>query len=153
MSDEHIERELQDAAQLLDPVPPHLVEAAIGAFAWRMIDADLAELVYDTLAEPAPAVRGTAAAVAEQPRLLTFRTSSLTVEVEVVGRGEHLRIVGRVSPAGPVDLEISHSSGKVNVSADPLGRFAAGGLSPGPIRLRLQPAGNVGPIVTDWFST
>jgi hypothetical protein len=157
MSDEPIERELRDAAQLLDPVPPHLVRAATGAFAWRTIDADLAELVYDSLAEPAAAVRGVAVpgvAVpgAEQPRLLTFRTSALTVELEVVGEGATRRVVGRVSPAGPADLEVRHGRGMVTVSADGLGRFAAGGLAPGPVRLRVQPVGEAPAVVTDWFS-
>ena len=146
MSDERIEQELQEAAQLLDPVPPHLVDAAIGAFTWRTIDADLAELVYDSLAEPVAAVRS----VAQQPRLLTFQTASLTIELEAEGHGENRRIVGRVIPAEPVTLEIRHSRGVVTASIDTHGRFAAGALSAGPIQLRLQ--ADRSPVVTDWFN-
>lgn len=152
MSDEQIERELREAAQFLDPVPPHLIAAAIGAFAWRTIDADLAELVYDTLAEPAAAVRGAAVPGVGQPRLLTFQTTSLTVELEVLDQGESRSLVGRVSPAGPVELQIGRSGSTVTVSTDTLGRFALADLSPGPTRLRLQPAGKVAAVVTDWFS-
>ncbi len=153
MSDEQIEQELREAAQFLDPVPPHLVDAAVAAFTWRTIDADLAELVYDTLTEPAATVRDAGVPEAEHPRLLTFQTPSLTIELEVLGDRNDRRLVGRISPAAAVDLEIRHrGGGSVAVSADPLGRFAATGLASGPTLLRVQPAGNQPAVVTDWFS-
>ncbi len=151
--DEETERELRDAAELQDPVPPHLVRAAVTAVAWRTVDADLAELVFDSLAEPAAAVRGP-----DRPRLLTFRAGGptaaggLTVELELASEGATRHMIGRLSPAAALELEVRHSRGAVTVCADALGRFAAGGLAPGPVRLRCRPAGDGPAVVTDWFT-
>jgi hypothetical protein len=148
MSDDEMEQELRRAADLLDPVPAHLVSMAVAAFAWRTIDADLAELVFDSLAEPTSAsVRGSG-----QPRLLTFRAGELILEVELDPEGTTRRLIGRMTPAAPVEIEIRHARGTVTVTADTLGRFAAGGLPPGSMRLRCQPRGAGPAVVTDWFA-
>jgi hypothetical protein len=142
------ERELRRAADLLDPVPERLVPMAVTAFAWRTIDADLAELIFDSLAESAPvSVRGP-----DQPRLLTFRAGELIIELELAAEGTTLRLVGRVAPAGPAEVEVRHRRGAVTVTADPLGRFAVGGLAPGALSLRCRPAGAASAVVTDWVT-
>ena len=70
--------ELADVIEHADPVPASVLVAAKAAFTWRTIDADLAELVADSLAEAA-GVRGREAA-----RLLTFRASAIDGEVDAV---------------------------------------------------------------------
>ena len=147
MHDDDLERELRQAAEVLDPVPAHLLPRAVAAFAWRTIDADLAELAFDSLAEPAAPVRGPG-----QPRLLTFRTDEQIIELELDTEGTDRRLVGRITPATAADVEIRHERGTTRVTADHLGRFAAGGLAPGPMRLRCDPAAPGAAIVTDWFS-
>jgi hypothetical protein len=47
--DDQLEHELRRLAAGLDPAPPELVQAAADAFSWRNIDAELAELVFDSL--------------------------------------------------------------------------------------------------------
>jgi hypothetical protein len=92
------------------------------------------------------AVRGT-----DQPRLLTFRASESTVEFELASDGLALRLVGRISPAAPGELEIRGAAHAVVVAPDALGRFVAGGLAHGPLQLRWRPA--AGPqVVTEWLS-
>jgi len=147
MTDEKTERELRTAAELLDPVPEHLISTAVTAFTWRTVEAELATLVLDSLAAPANAVRGP-----DHPRQLTFRAGDVTIELELVIDGATRRLVGWLNPAGPVEMEIQHSRGTLTVAVDPLGRFAAGGLARGPIRLRCHPAGGTTAMVTDWFS-
>jgi len=146
--DDETERELRRAADLLYPVPDRLLPMAVAAFAWRTIDADLAELVFDSFAESAPvSVRGP-----DKPRLLTFRTDETIIELELETEGTTLRLVGRMAPAGRAEVEVRHRRGAVTVTADPLGRFAVGGLAPGSLSLRCRPAGAATAVVTDWVT-
>jgi hypothetical protein len=134
--DSALEDQLRRAADLLDPVPPSALQAALAAFTYRTVDAELAELTFDSLAESAP-VRG-----GEQPRFLTFRTGSRTIEIEITGPPR--RIVGRLSPPEPAGVEIRHPAGTSAVTADALGRFNAPLPGSGPFSLRC------GGVVTDW---
>src|SRR6266496_2920401 len=108
--DDELERELRRAERLLDPVPPHLLRGAVDMFEWRTIDAELAELVFDSVAaREAMLVRG-----ADQPRLLTFQAGDLSIELEVTGTGAARGIAGRLIPAQPADSEIDRKSTRLN---------------------------------------
>jgi hypothetical protein len=139
---DQLEQNLRGAADLLDPVPERLKHGAVVAYAWRTVDADLAELVFDSLSDEAvAAVRG-----GDQPRVVTFRTGDLTVELELEdGR----RLVGRVEPAGPSQIGIQQGPRTVTVPADALGRFATSELSRGALRLHIQTQHRS--VVTDWI--
>ena len=139
---DQLERDLRTAAAQVDPVPERLVQGAITAYAWRTVDADLAELVFDSLAESAVGVlRG-----GDQPRLVTFRTADLTVELELQG---DQRLVGRVEPAGPSEVGIQQGPRTVTVRADQLGRFATSDLRRGALRLHIRTPQRA--VVTDWI--
>ena len=58
--DDELEAELRQLAANREPVPAQLHQAAVDAFSWRDIDAEIAELVYDSLldADAASLVRG-----------------------------------------------------------------------------------------------
>lgn len=143
-----LEQELRMAAGLLDPVPPGLVEQAVAGFTWRTVDAELAELVYDSAADREPAgVRG-----GDQPRLLTFRTDRLSIEVELAGAGGGpAELVGQLIPAQPAEVELQQAGQQLPVSTDQLGRFTVTPPASGPLRLHCRPpAGR--PVVTDWFT-
>ncbi len=149
--DDELERELRRAERLLDPVPPHLLRGAVDMFEWRTIDAELAELVFDSVAaREAMLVRG-----ADQPRLLTFQAGDLSIELEVTGTGAARGIAGRLIPAQPADIEIRYGDRQLTVSADALGRFSVTSPGSGPLSLRCRPAGSAasGQVVTDWIST
>ena len=146
-----LEDELRGVLARLDPVPPGLVEAGVGAFAWRTIDADLAELVFDSLVDQdeAALVRGDQAG-----RLLSFRAGTLTIEVEVTATGPSRRLMGQLMPPQRGDVDIRHGDSTTTVEADELGRFSAGPLPAGPVSLRCRPgsAPDQPPIVTEWIS-
>lgn len=69
--DDQLQVALGEALQ--DP-PPSLLEAARGSYAWRTIDAELADLSHDSIMD-GELVSGSRAEVAT-PRYLKFETSS-----------------------------------------------------------------------------
>jgi hypothetical protein len=146
--DTELEEELRRIVAQADPVPPHLIDAAVADFAWRTIDADLAELVFDSLIdqEETALVRGSG-----QGRMLSFRTSNLTIDVEVAGTEESRTLVGQLVPPQEASVEIRHGGDVDTTRVDELGRFSAGPLHSGPISLRCLPgAASEPPVVTDW---
>jgi hypothetical protein len=133
-----------------DPVPPNVVAGAKALFTWRTIDAELAELTFDSVETGAElvGVRG-----ADTIRLLTFEASTLTVELEVHPTGDRRRLVGQLVPAAPAIVEVRHGAGTAEVETDELGRFAVDGIAAGPIRLDVRAADQPGPAVsTSWVS-
>lgn len=147
--DAELEQELRRVIAQVDPVPSGLFDAAVGAFAWRTIGADLAELVFDSLADhdEAALVRGTG-------RMLSFRASSLTIDVEVTGTGDSRMLVGQLRPRQPASLDIRHADNVDTIEVDELGRFSAGPLRPGPVSLRCLYRAETAqpPVVTDWIA-
>lgn len=132
--------------ELVDSVPARLLEAARGSFAWRTIDAELAELAYDSAADEAAAFVRTSGG----RRLLTFDAPEVSVELEVLAEG---RLEGQLVPPRRATIEIHHSGGTVTVEADDLGRFTAEGLEHGPVSLvcRLHDKAGAAQIVTEWL--
>jgi hypothetical protein len=112
----------------------------VAAYTFRTIDAELAQLTFDSLAEGASAVRG-----ADGPRVLTFSTAAAEIEVEISDG----RLVGQLMPARAATVEIRGRDRTITVTADALGRFAAGPLSPGALSLRCHLDRT---IVTEWIS-
>ncbi len=146
-----LERELRQAVAQIDAVPALLLEAAKGALAWRSIDADLADLVFDSLADSdeAALVRGSSPA-----RLLSFRAGGLTIDIEVTGSGESRRLIGQTAPPGRARVDIRQGGSVLAIEADDLGRFAADQLQAGPVSLRFHPGAGTAnpPVVTDWVT-
>jgi hypothetical protein len=142
-----LENELRLAAGLIDPVPAPLLQAAVDAYeayALTGLDAELAELVFDSLTQSAP-VRG-----ADPPRLLTFQGRGLTLDVEITAD----RLVGQLIPPGPAEIEIlgpGQGHRATTIAADGLGRFAhESGPAAGPFSLRCRAEGAV--VVTEWLT-
>jgi hypothetical protein len=149
--DDELEDELRRLAANREPVPAELFQAAVEAFAWRDIDAALAELVFDSLldSDEASLVRGSPG-----QRLVSFAAGGMTIDVEVTSAGPERTVLGQIAPPQRATVEIRHRREVVTVEADALGRFSSGPLPPGPARLRLRPPpGGTGPaIVTDWIA-
>jgi hypothetical protein len=119
LSDDELLAELGGVLAKVAGPPPELVQAAKELFTWRTIDAELAELAHDSLVDAAAAgVRATG-----QPRILTFETAELTVEVEVDETPGARRLIGQLTPPGPARLELRSPAGPVLGEADALGRF------------------------------
>jgi hypothetical protein len=146
--DAALESELRRAGELFDPVPAELVRDAVAAFEWRTLDAELAALVFDSLAErDLMVVRGSA-----QPRLFAFEAHGLTIELEVTGVAPARRFVGQLAPAAHSEVEI-HCAGSLTIAAvDDLGRFAADVTGAGPFRLRCRAPDSGDAVVTEWVT-
>lgn len=159
--DDELLAELQTLFGEIDPPDPALLEQARMVFGWRTIDAELAELAYDSLAdrEVLAAVRD-ASLPGSGPRLLGFGTDfpgeddGLAVEVEVtVERGRPV-LVGQLMPPTPATVTV-HRFGPVTepvavVPADDLGRFRIDRVPGGPVRLRIDTGSHL--IETSWVS-
>ena len=125
--------ELARALDRLDPVPPDATVMAVAAFELGHLDDELATLVADSLLDPAPLTRHEGPTV----RLLSFTTAHLSLEIELGADGR--TVLGAVSPAGVVDVEVEGASGALGTRSDDLGRFRLS-LGQGWCRLRVRAA-------------
>ncbi|MBW3603311.1 MAG: hypothetical protein KY460_00125 [Actinobacteria bacterium] len=115
---------------VVDPPPAHVIAHARDAFAWHGIDAELAELVYDSAVAATPAgVRGD-----EDARQMTFRAPGLEIEVEVVSERTRI-VIGQLVPAQTASIELRQGGRTLRAEADALGRFSFDGIAPGAIKL------------------
>jgi hypothetical protein len=129
-------------------VPREFVEAGQSAFAWRNIDAELAQLTYDSArgAEPEPALR--AAPEAASIRALTFTSAHLTIELEVTRDA----LVGQVIPVQAGTIEVQSQGGPATAfPADEIGCFSIAPIPAGPFRLYCRTAAGVD-AVTGWVT-
>jgi hypothetical protein len=154
--DEYLMDELRSLFGRLDPVVPGMVEQARSAYTWRTIDAELAELSFDSLVdrELAGAVRDDGAATLG-PRMLGFGAvvgdDDVAIEVEISpGPGAPV-LIGQLLPAiaGAVELQCANGGTSV-VRADDLGRFRVEPVPAGPLRLRVRHAGRL--VQTTWLA-
>lgn len=135
-----------------EPVPESVIAAAKGAFTWRTIDAELAELSFDSLLSGE--LTGTRGAVGL--RTLSFEYGSLAVEIEVAEDGVERRLVGQVGPRPADTVEVHHVDAREPLIARPdhLGRFSVVGVRHGQIRLllRFSPANGPAMLLTEWVT-
>ncbi|MHC5907529.1 hypothetical protein ACVNF4_27120 [Streptomyces sp. S6] len=139
--DDCLEEELRQAAAILDPVPPEVYRTALEAFALVDLDAKIAGLTFDSLTHGIP-VRG----VTDTPRMLTFDTGELTVDVEVTPHG----MFGQLMPPQAARIEVLRGTRASRVfDADELGRFTSDDPLSGPFALRVRAGADV--VVTEWL--
>jgi hypothetical protein len=150
LCDNELEEELRRLVGLLEPVPPWLVQAAQETFGWRDMDHELAELISDSLldADEALLVRGS-----QERRLVSFRASEVSIDVEVTHTAAGRNLLGQLTPPQSAVVEIRRRHGAVEVEADELGRFRSGRLPPGPASLRIRPTADPAAprVATDWI--
>jgi hypothetical protein len=144
-NDDELFTALRDALGARQAVPEEFVEAAKSAFTWHGIDAELAQLTYDSTRSPEPAAtRSEAASV----RALTFTSARLSIELEVTGDS----LLGQVVPAQQATVDVQNQAGDSrSLSSDEIGCFAVQPLPSGPFRLRCQAAGGID-VVTGWIT-
>jgi hypothetical protein len=127
-----------------DPVPTDVTEFAKEALSWRTIDAELAQLSYDSTDETtSTTVRSTASA-----RIVGFETGEWMIDLEHDAATAELR--GQIQPARRVEVEL-HVIGAVLVTeADELGRFSFEGVEAGPVALVIRIDGDEA-VKTEWI--
>ena len=143
--DDELLTALRQAVRSREAVPADFVEAAKGAFAWRNIDAELAELTYDSLmtVDNAPSMRAEAASI----RALTFTSEHVTMELEIVGD----TLLGQVVPAQSATITVQQDdASRQLLDADKIGRFSVQPVPSGPFRLRCRTATGT-EAVTGWI--
>ncbi|MGD9704327.1 MAG: hypothetical protein AB7Q42_21630 [Acidimicrobiia bacterium] len=157
MTDHHDRSEalldaLRAALNTTDAVPAEVVAAAKAGFTWRTIDAELAELSYDSLL--ATELAGTRGSV--DTRTLSFEFGPIGIEIEVEDDGRSRRLVGQVAPGVPESIEIHHVDGvePLLTVPDQHGRFRFAAIERGPVRLllRFAPANGPAMLLTEWVT-
>src|SRR3954469_12967284 len=143
--------ELRVAGLVVDPVPERVMFAAKASLSWRTIDAELAELTYDSALDDdrLALVRGHQAG-----RMLTFSTPALTIEVQVTNTGPDRRLVGHLVPAQSAVLVIRHGGGTSEAEVDADGRFRTDPIPAGPLALscRLGEEADGPTVQTEWVT-
>jgi hypothetical protein len=145
-SDEELLAALAQALRARQAVPPEFVEAGKNAFAWHNIDAELAQLTYDSsrASDQAIGVRAEAASI----RALTFTSARLTIELEVAQDS----LIGQVVPPQAGTISVQPGSGEQTVvPADDIGCFSIHPIPSGSFRLRCRTATGI-EAVTGWIT-
>jgi hypothetical protein len=144
--DEELLAALQQAVAEQQSVPPEFVQAAKSAFAWHNIDAELAELTYDSSrdAELEPSTRAETASI----RALTFTSAHLTIELEVTQDA----VLGQIIPPQSGTVRVQPKEGtETTTSADEIGCFSIRPVPAGTFRLHCK-TGSDADALTGWIT-
>ncbi len=144
MDDDQLLEVLGRALRVADPVPAAVTEFAKAGFGWRDIDAELAELVFDSAVEDLVGVRSES-----DTREVTFRAPGVEIEVAVLSEDAR-RIVGQLVPPQSAEIELRYGGERRSAVSDDLGRFTFHGVPAGPISLRCVLVEGQA-IQTDWL--
>ena len=120
LPDDALQELLGLALRQADPVPEHVLAAARGAFTWRTIDQELADLVFDSATE-LMGVRDHGGT-----RQLTFQAPGLEIEV-MVADPDTRRLVGQLVPARSDNRAPGRHRNSLEQESDRFGRFTFDG--------------------------
>ncbi len=143
--DEELLAALRQALAERQAVPAEFVAAGKNAFAWHNIDAELAELTYDSSrdADAALSTRAETASI----RALTFTSAHLTIELEVTQDS----LLGQIVPPQPATIRVQPRAGtETTVSADEIGCFSIRPIPSGAFRLHCRTAADTDAL-TGWI--
>jgi hypothetical protein len=144
--DEQLLGALREATRAREEVPPGVVEVAKGAYAWHNIDAELAQLTYDSSrdGELSATVRSETATI----RALTFTSAHTSIELEVTGDS----LLGQVMPPGEGTIEaLTREGATTATTVDEIGCFSFEPIPPGPFRLRCRTERGTD-VMTGWIT-
>jgi hypothetical protein len=136
---------LREALSASDAVPAWFVETGKNAYAWHNIDAELAQLTYDSFSDQrmATATRSETASI----RALTFTSAKLSMELEV----SEDSLLGQIIPPRAGMLEIHTKTGVTTTSVDEIGCFAVEPKPDTSFRLRCRIADGTD-VLTGWIN-
>jgi hypothetical protein len=138
---------LKEAVRARRDVPPEFVEAGKSAFAWHNIDAELAQLTYDSESnqDKAAVMRSENASI----RALTFTSAHLSMELEVTEGS----LLGQISSpwTGTLEIQTQTSAGVTTSPVDEIGWFVVEPIPASPFRLRFHAANGID-VLTDWIT-
>lgn len=143
--DDQLLAQLSLALEEDDPVPSDAMAMASSIFELGDADAELAELVFDSLFDEALVVMRTDISAA--PRALSFAAGRCRIDIELSADGSTL--LGQLDPAERTEVELETPAFSRRVESDELGRFRFG-IERGSLRLRvLTDTGVV--VATPWI--
>ena len=144
--DDRLLAALGQALKAREAVPPWFIETGKSAFAWHNIDAELAQLTYDSNEDrrEAAVTRAETASI----RSLTFTSEHLTLELEVTGNS----LLGQLLPPRAGELEIQTRAGEISTTeVDEIGCFLVDPIPESPFRLRCRAADGTD-VLTGWIT-
>jgi hypothetical protein len=143
--DEELLAALGEALEARQAVPAWFVETGKNAYAWHNIDAELAQLTYDSTRDQdtVAAVRSETASI----RALTFTSGRLSIELEV---GQST-LLGQIVPPQAGTLEIHTAAGVASSRVDEIGCFAVTPIPASPFRLRCRMEDGAD-VLTGWIT-
>jgi hypothetical protein len=143
--DDELVAALHDAMTAREAVPASFVEAAKNAYAWHNIDAELAQLTYDS--ERDQRMVTTTRAETASIRALTFTSPQLSIELEI----SEDSLLGQILPPQAGTLEIHTTTEIETTRVDEIGIFAVEPIPSGSFRLRCRTPDGVD-VMTGWIS-
>ena len=143
--DDELLEALGEALRAREQVPEWFVETGKNAYAWHNIDAELAQLTYDSSRDrdAVSAVRSETASI----RALTFTSPQLSVELEVTTGS----LVGQIIPPRAGTLEVHTTAGVASSLMDEIGCFAVTPIPNSPFRLRCRTEDGTD-VLTGWIT-
>ena len=143
-NDDQLLAALGGAIRARRAVPDAFVEMGKGAYAWHQIDAELAQLTYDSMTDLTAAVRSETASI----RALTLTSPHLSMELEV----SEDCLLGQVIPPRAGTLEAQTGAGaSTETTVDEIGCFAVDPTPASPFRLRFR-AVDGADVLTGWIT-
>jgi len=143
--DERLLGELREAMKARQAVPSWFVETGKNAYAWHNIDAELAQLTYDSDSDVgrAAVTRSESASI----RALTFTSAHLSLELEVTEDS----LLGQIIPPRAGTLEVHTAAGVASSPVDEIGCFVVDPIPASPFRLRCR-AEDGTDVLTGWIT-
>jgi hypothetical protein len=144
--DEQLLNALREAMRARRAVTPAFVEAGKNAYAWHDIDAELAQLTYDSSRdhERSVSLRSETASI----RALTFTSAHLSIEVEVTDHS----LIGQIIPPQEGRIETQPRVGVPTAAQiDEIGCFSIDPIPASPFRLHCRTNDGTD-VVTGWIT-
>jgi len=137
---------LREAIRARQAVPAEFIETGRNVYAWHNIDAELAQLTYDSSHDRAEgaSVRSETASI----RALTFTSAHLSIELEVTEDA----LLGQIIPPQEGTIEAQTRAGPATVTeVDQVGCFSFDPVPASPFRLHCRAAEGTD-AVTGWIT-
>ena len=149
--DEQLLAALRESLRARQDVPPWFTEAGQSAYAWHNIDAQLAQLTYDSSRDQDLEGVMRSAGTRSEPasiHTLTFTSVRLSIELEVTTDS----LVGQIIPPRQGTVEQQARDGETVITPiDEIGCFYIQPVPRGPFRLRCRTQDGID-VVTNWFT-
>ena len=125
----------------LDPIPTRLSDAARSAFGWRRVDAELAEILFDSAEGELVGIRGTNT----DRRSFRYAANDFVIRVHLTDE----TLIAMVEPPVSVPCRVVSDGSSTDHRTDDLGELAID-LPDLPLRIEVDlPSGT---IVTPWIT-